>query len=284
MDKLSHLLKTDIESLTRFAIICVFTFLSTLVFRKFFNRFIIGATRNLHNDPTRYKFVGHAIVALIYTVGLSTAISQVESLRSLASSMMAGAGILAVAIGFASQNALSNIISGVFLVVFKPFRIGDRLRVQDKHYGEVEDITLRHTVLRDPENRRIVIPNSIMNSEVIVNSNYNDNPMRRFIEIGISYTADIDRVRVIMQEESLKHPNCLDRRTPEEIEANINPIIVRVSLLTDYAIVMRAEVWTRDNSGAREMEYDLLESIKKRFDQEGIEIPYPNMVIHQKKV
>ena len=281
MDKLTHLLKTDLESLTRFAVIFLCTILLTLVFRKLFNRFIVSATRNLHNDPTRYKFVGHAAVALIYTVGLSTAISQVESLRSLASSMMAGAGILAVAIGFASQNALSNIISGIFLVVFKPFRIGDRLRVQDKHYGEVEDITLRHTVLRDPENRRIVIPNSVMNSEVIVNSNYNDNPMRRFVEMSVAYDADLDKARAIMQEEAVKHPNYLDRRSPEDA-GDVNPIIVRVALLTDSAVILRAEVWTRDNSGAREMEYDLLESIKKRFDAEGIEIPHPHIVVIRK--
>jgi len=71
--------------------------------------------------------------------------------------MLAGAGILAVAVGFASQAALSNIISGVFVVIFKPFRVGDRLKINELT-GVVEDITLRHTVIRDLENKRIIIP------------------------------------------------------------------------------------------------------------------------------
>jgi len=98
---------------------------------------------------------------------------MMPNLRALASSFLAGAGILAVAVGFASQHALGNIISGVFIVIFKPFRVTDRVKLRELT-GVVEDITLRHTIIRDFENKRIIIPNFLISEEIIVNSNFED--------------------------------------------------------------------------------------------------------------
>jgi small conductance mechanosensitive channel len=88
------------------------------------------------------------------------AISQVHLLKPVSNSLLAGAGLVTVALSFAAQNALSNIISGFFIVLFKPFGINDRLRFKETVTGVVEDITLRHTIIRDGENKRVIIPNS----------------------------------------------------------------------------------------------------------------------------
>ena len=101
------------------------TFIVAWLVSRFFKKLIIHSTETMKNDPTNYLFMRHAIVAIIYIVGFSIAIFMVPSLKTLASSLLAGAGILAVAVGFASQHALSNIISGVFIIIFKPFRIND---------------------------------------------------------------------------------------------------------------------------------------------------------------
>jgi small conductance mechanosensitive channel len=162
--------------------IIIATFVMAYMFRRVFNRFILNSTRLVKNDPTNYKFLKHAISSLIYIIGFSIAVYRIESLRTVASSLLAGAGILAVAIGFASQAALSNIISGLFIIIYKPFGVNDRITVRDTLRGVVEDITMRHTIIRDFENKRIVIPNSIISDEVVVNSDLGDGKICRFVE------------------------------------------------------------------------------------------------------
>ncbi|MEL7342009.1 MAG: mechanosensitive ion channel domain-containing protein, partial [Bacteroidota bacterium] len=149
-------------------------FLATMIVATIFNRamkrFIRRSTEELSNDPTNYQFLRRAILVIIYSIGISLTIYAIPGLKTLAQSVLAGAGIAAVAIGFASQNALSNIISGIFIVVFKPFRVNDRIVVRDTITGVVEDITLRHTIIRNFQNRRVILPNSMISEEVIVNA------------------------------------------------------------------------------------------------------------------
>ncbi|MCO6492186.1 MAG: mechanosensitive ion channel family protein [Phaeodactylibacter sp.] len=276
-------LNLDFEALAISLAIVAGTLLVAFIFNRLFRRFIRKNSLLIRNDPTNYVFLRHAITAVIYVVGFSWAVYSLPSLRTVASSLLAGAGILAVAVGFASQHALSNIISGVFIVIFKPFGVNDRLRFQNGLQGVVEDITLRHVVIRDFENRRILIPNSVISEEIIINADFGDDSICKFLEIDISYDSDIDRARAIMQEEALKHPLKIDGRTPEQIEAGRPEIPVRVIALGEYYVRLRAYVWARNNAEAFELGCDLLESIKKRFDREGIEIPFPYRTIVQKE-
>lgn len=245
------------------------------LFNRFLFRFFSKSTFILRNDPTNYKFLRHAITALIYLVGFGMAIFQIDSLRGVAGSILAGAGILAVAVGFASQQALSNIVSGILLVIFKPYRINDRIIVKDTLQGVVEDITLRHTIIRDFQNRRIVIPNSVISNEVIINADLAEEKVCRFVEVGISYDSDIKRAKQIMREEVLNHPLHIDPRTPEQIEEGVDEVPVRVLSFGDSSINLRAWAWAANQADGFVMHCDLLESIKGRFDAEGVEIPYP---------
>jgi len=207
---------------------------------------------------------------------------MMPNLRTLAGSLLAGAGILAVAVGFASQHALSNIISGVFIVVFKPFRVNDRIRLRDM-LGVIEDITLRHTVIRDFENRRIIIPNTLISEEIIVNADFGEGRICKWIEIGISYSSNIDKAKLIMREEVLNHPLHIDGRSAQQIENNEEIVPVRVVALMDSSIHIKAWAWAKDSADAFVMYCDLIESIKKRFDQESdIEIPFPHRTVYVK--
>lgn len=257
------------------ALILALTIVFAYFFRRLFNRFILQSHLVSRNDPTKYKFLKHTLAGVIYIVGFSLAIYNIESLRALASSLLAGAGILAVAVGFASQSALSNIISGVFIIIFKPYRINDRIIVKDTLRGVVEDITLRHTIIRDLENRRIVIPNTVISNEVVVNADLVDEKICRFVDIGISYDSDIKKAKRIIQEEALKHPLHVDARTADQIESGIEEVIVRVNSLGESSVNLRAWVWAANQADGFVMHCDLLESIKERFDAEGIEIPFP---------
>lgn len=268
----------SVEYIGIFVGIMLLTMLVAFLVGRFFRRLIRRSTEVLDNDPTNYHFLRHAITGLIYLVGFGIAIYKVPDLRALANSLLAGAGILAVAVGFAAQSALSNIISGLFIVIFKPFRVKDRIRVREMH-GIIEDITLRHTIIRDFENRRIIIPNTVISDEVIVNADLGDDKICKFIEIGISYDSDVRLARRIMKDEILNHPFHIDPRSPQQIERDEELVPVRVLNLTDSSVLLRGYAWTKNSADAFRMGCDLLESIKERFDREGVEIPFPHRTL-----
>lgn len=257
----------------------ILTIVLATIVNKVLLRIISKASQDLKNDSTSYNFLRHVIVALVYLVGFGLAIYFVPKLRNIASGMLAGAGIVAVAIGFASQHALSNVISGLFIVMFKPFRINDRLALRT-FQGIVEDITLRHTVIRDFENKRIIIPNSVISDEILVNADFAEERICKWIDVGISYDSDIDLAKSILADEILNHPLHIDPRSPEDIASGVPEAIVRVISLGDSMVQLRGWAWAKDAASSFQMSCDLLESIKKRFDREGVSIPYPHRTVY----
>jgi small conductance mechanosensitive channel len=285
MDKnLFEQIKGDLMHAGLFITVILATLMTAYLINRFFKRMIRRSTADLDNDPTNYQFLRHLINALVYMTGFGVAIYSIPDLRALASTILAGASILAVAVGFASQQALSNIISGVFIVIFKPFRVHDRLSIQQLK-GIVEDITLRHTVIRDFENKRIIIPNTVIGNEIIINSDFADDKICKFIDVGITYDSDIDLAKKIMTEEAQNHPLHIDPRSKEDMEAGVPEIVVRVIMLAESSVNLRAWVWADNSPDGFILMCDLYESIKKRFDKEGVEIAFPHrtLIIKGKK-
>jgi len=246
----------------------IIAFLFNTLFKKIFNKADSPSLRTIG----RYNFTRHSLIALIYTVGLSTFIYNIPELKTFAKSLLAGAGILAITVGFASQHALSNIISGLFIIIFKPFRINDRI-VIGINSGTIEDITLRHTVIRNFQNKRIIIPNSQISDETIINSDLIDEEICQWIEIGIGYESHIPTAKQIMRDCIIKHPFQIDMRTPEELKEDIPEVVIRVVELSDYAVILRAWVWTKDINNAFIMKCDLLEELKETLMAANIDIP-----------
>jgi small-conductance mechanosensitive channel len=253
------------------------------ILRQIIGRSVRGASSKLKVDPTKYSFLKNAVEFIIYIIALIVIFNSIPKLKSYGTALFAGAGVIAAIVGFASQSAFSNIVSGVFIVMFQPFRVGDRVRVGQIYTGDVEDITLRHTVIKDFENRRIVIPNSVINNETIVNSTLLSENICTFIELGIAFDADVDQAMRIMQEEAMNHPHCKDNRTREEIGEGVPKVIVRLINITETAVQLRASAWSKDPSNAFEMKCDVLKSIKKRFDQAGITLAFPQRVVYLKE-
>ncbi len=271
--------------ITKFGIpvtIILATFVVAILFNRFYFTLIKKSSFYLKNDPTKYNFVGHFVSALIYIIGFSFAVISIPQLKTVATSLLAGASILALGVTFASQQALSNIVSGIFIVIFKPFRVNDRLIIRDTLTGVVEDITLRHTVIKNFENRRIIIPNSVISNEMITNSDLGDEKICRFLDVGISYDSDIDLAKQIMFEEVRKHPDYFDVRKPEDIEKGNPEVTVRLVSLGDSSVNLRAWVWSENSAKSFVMYCEILENVKKRFDGEGIEIPFPHRTIVEK--
>jgi small-conductance mechanosensitive channel len=238
-------------------------------------RLIEKSSLKLDVDPKQYNFLLYAINLIIFIAALILIFYTIPGLRSLGITLFASAGFITAILLFASQQALSNIVSGVFIVGSKPFRVNDIIKVGDFRIGKVEDITLRHTVIRDFENRRIIIPNSVINSEVIVNSTILEEAICNFVEFGISYDSDVDRAMKIISEEAQKHPNFIDHRNGEEKASGVPPVKLRIIGFGDSSVNIRAHVWTQDHTTGFTLKTDLYKTVKEKFDEQGIEIPFP---------
>jgi len=134
-------------------------------------------------------------------------------------------------------------------------------------------------VIKDFENRRIVIPNSVVNSETIINSTLAEENLCIFIEIGISFDSDIDQALRILQEEAMNHPLCVDNRTTEDIESGDPQVEVRLINITETAMQLRAYAWAKNPSTGFILKCDVLKSMKYRFDKAGISLAYPQRMI-----
>jgi small conductance mechanosensitive channel len=211
---------------------------------------------------------------LIVIIALFVYVGQVPGLRSLFGTMLAGAGITALVIGFAAKSTMANLISGLSLAIYRPFRIGDAVTIEDE-YGTVEDITLRHTIVVTWEHKRLVIPNSKLDEMTLVNYNIIDPRMMCRVELGVSYDTDIDLARRLILDEIDKCPY-IDK------EADDAPA-VRVISQGDFSIGLRAYIWVKTVNDMWSTRFWLLENIKKRFDKEGVEIPFPYRTIVYKK-
>jgi small-conductance mechanosensitive channel len=249
--------------------------ISAIIFRSFIRSLMKKRQAAGDEDITRLKFIRNSITAVFYTFAIVYIFYHIPSFKTMGTALFAGAGVLAAIIGFASQKAFSNIISGIFILLFRPFRIGDLIEFSGGKTGMVEDITLRHTVMRDFENRRIVIPNSSISDETITNSNLTDEKMKKHIVFSISYDSDIDTAMKIIREEAEAHPFCIDGRSENDVLNNEPIVMTKVIELGDFSVDIRAWVWAMDFEHAFLMKCDLLKSVKERFAKEGIEIPFP---------
>ena len=242
--------------------------------------------RKTYKDPsdadtkvTGLKFLYNTLSFLIYTIAIIAIIYSIPSVNHIGKTLFAGAGIFAAILGFASQQAFSNIIGGIFLVLFKPFRIGDLIKVGTLNQGYVEDITLRHTVIKDFDNKRIVIPNSLISTETIQNSHLKDARVMNRIHFGISYDSNVDNAIAIIKEQAIAHKLSKDYRSASEIEDQHSEVDVRVVAWADSAITLRAYIWTDSQEDGFLLKTDLYYSVKKEFEANGIEIPFPHRTI-----
>ena len=179
-------------------------------------------------------------------------------------------GSCAVAIGLALQGGLSNIAGSLMILIFKPFKVGDYIEVSGKE-GTVKSITMFYTTITTFDNKLIQLPNgSLSNSNI---TNYTANKKRRVdIDISVSYSSDIDKVKKVINELISKNELVLQE------ENNY----VKLSKHDDSALVFAVRVWTKTEN-YWDLYFDLMESIKKTLDKNKIEIPFPQMDVHINK-
>jgi len=157
-------------------------------------------------DPTVVNYILRIKNLLIFLIAAMFYASLVPGLRALMGTMLAGAGITALIIGFAAKSTLANLISGLSLAVYRPFRINDMVTIEGE-YGTIEDITLRHTIVRTWEYKRLIIPNEKIDSMTLINYSITDPRILCRVEFGISYDTNIDIARKFVLEEANRCPH-----------------------------------------------------------------------------
>jgi len=257
----------------------LFAFILSFILRRLLNLIIVKYSERLKADPTNFSFLKNSVSILIYSLAIIFIFLKIPYLRTLGTALFAGAGIIAVVIGFATQNAFANIISGIFILIFKPFRVNDTIEFLNSTKGVVEEITLRHTIIRNFENRRVIIPNGNISDDTIINSSILDQKIRMHIVFSISYDSSIEKATAIIREECMNHHDYLDNRTKEEKQNNNPAVLIRLIELSDFALNLKAYVWTKDNATAYALKCDVLKSAFDRFNKEGIEVPFPYRTI-----
>lgn len=227
------------------------------------------------------KFLKNILIAIAWIISVTSIASQFKVFSNLVSTVLAGSGIAAVIIGLAAQESFANIFSGIMISMFRPFDIGDRIKiVGDDTAGFVEDITLRHTVIRTYMNVRIIIPNSTIGSAKIENSTYTKGACYP-IDVTIAYEDKDKRYKAlqIMEDIVMNHPLFYDNRTDEQKELKEKPVSATCVALGESGIDLRILMWTENVVDNNKACSDCRLKILDRFEEEGIEIPYNKLVI-----
>lgn len=238
--------------------------------------------KNRKFDETSMVFFRKLLVTIVYILGLACVLYLIPPLRTFATSILASAGIMAMAIGLASQEALSNFVSGIFIILAKPFRIGDMVSLDSGQTGKVTEIAIRHTIITTAENRQVIVPNSKINSAIITNSTIKDTRTCVFVEVGVAYSENLDHCIDEMRKVIEANPRVLDKRTEKEKADGVEKVIIRVLELGSSSITLRAYVWAPNPADAFVLKCDLLKAVKDHYDEVGIEIPYPYMNVVRK--
>lgn len=258
-------------------IICImiFAWIASRILRTLLVFFLKRTYTTRKFGVTSLKFTRNSLRFICGLVGVLFIIFIVPIFREQASYIFSGAGILAAIIGFAAKDAISNLISGLFIVLFRPFRIGDYIKLDNERSGIVDDITLRHTVINNFENKRLIIPNSVISTESILNHTIDEAKVLSFNNFLVSLHADIDHAKIIIEEEAIQLDHVIDNRTPGEILEGRTQFDIRVVDVTETAVHLRAYIWISEPLWEYKMKCNLKEIVHKRFLAEGVELPVP---------
>lgn len=231
-------------------------------------RMLTKALHKLMQKQEVDKILETFVCNLVYwLVMLFVIIASINHIGIETTSLIAVMGAASLAVGLALQGSLSNFAAGVLIVIFRPYRVGDFVEAAGVS-GTILQVQILTTMMKTPDNKEIIVPNSQIMGSII--TNYSANDTRRVdMVIGVSYGDDLDKVRGTIQElvdaddRILKDPACL----------------IAVSELADSSVNFAIRPWVKtDDYWA--VKFDLTEAIKKRFDMDDISFPFPQQDVH----
>lgn len=224
------------------------------------------------NNNIQLKFIRSITKAVISVIFVFAIGMLFEATREISKTLLQSSALFVAVAGFAAQQVLADVISGMMISWTKPFNIGERVTLKDKDItGIIEDITVRHTVIKTFHNSRLVIPNSVINKEILENSNFDSEYIGNYLEISVAYESNLDKAIEIIEDIIDKNDKTIDIREDKTVG---KPVSVLIKELGESGITLKTTVWTKDINDNFTACSEIRASIKKEFDNNGIEIPY----------
>ncbi len=246
----------------------VVTALAIYFVGKFIVRIVVKALASVMQkqevDKTLESFICNLVRTVLMVVVIIAAIGAIGIQTT---SFIAIFGAAGLAVGLALQGSLSNFASGVLIVLFRPYKVGDWIEAAGIS-GAVEQVQILTTILKTGDNKQIIVPNSQIMDSII--TNYSANDTRRVdMVVGVSYDDDIDKVRKTLEELIAADERILPEPAPT----------ITVSALADSSVNFNVRPWVNSADYWGVM-FDMTEAIKKRFDKDGISFPFPQQDVH----
>ncbi|BCK07952.1 small-conductance mechanosensitive channel MscS [Vibrio cholerae] len=233
---------------------------------------VAGSVANVLKKKEMDKAVVDFIHGLVrYTLFIIVLIAALSRIGVQTASVVAVIGAAGLAVGLALQGSLSNFAAGVLIVAFRPFKSGDYVEIGGVA-GSVDSIQIFQTVLKSPDNKMVVVPNSAVIGSAI--TNYSRHETRRVdMVIGVSYKSDLQKTKRVLRETLEKDPRIL--KDPD--------MTIGVLTLADSSINFVVRPWCK-TSDYWAVYFDSMQAIKEALDANGIEIPFPQMDVHLNKI
>jgi small-conductance mechanosensitive channel len=258
--------------------VCVllFTKAVTMLMEKLFAR--SPRTRSLP-----FVYLRKILTFILYAAAVFSIIAQVKPLQDLGISILGATSVITVIVGLAAQATFGNFISGFFISLYQPFKVGDTVALPEKNImGQVREITFRHTVIRSIENTEYIIPNSVMDSAVIENRAFGQAFYKRKISVSVGYDSDTSLVRKLITETVLSTKEYVDTRTDEERENGVPAVNIRLEEFgasgLEFIFFMVSATLADSYTGASKVRTRLLEE----FREHKINIPYQTVDVNIK--
>ncbi len=226
------------------------------------------------NPAAHIRFSKSVLNVMITVITIYSLMQQFEVTREMSTAILQSGSLIIAVATFAAQQALGNVISGFSLSFSRPYNVNDKVRVVQGGgiiaEGIVTDITLRHTIISQYNGESCIVPNSVMDSSVITNTNFTEN-VGNFMEIEISYESDIDKAMEIMRE--VCAGNELSLNTKE------NKIFVKGYSVN--GVVLKTTVWTKTLDDSFQACSEIRKALVEEYRAAGITIPYQTVTVYQ---
>lgn len=244
--------------------------IKNLIFRRFIR------DRSIH-----WKYINSLLSVAIFLVGFCVLGAFFGYTNSMNRVLFGSAGLLVAIFGFAAQPVISDIVAGFVLGWSHPFDLGDKVALGKSGIsGSIRDITIRHVVIHQFDGLYVIVPNSVMNQEIITNNTYKKTLTASELEFTISYDSDIRRAMKIIHGvvETSRYTVPYTDENPEGKNA-----AVYITKFGDSSVSLRTVIWAHNSDDSFMAKSDILFRVKKAFEENGIEIPYPFMNVVQRE-
>ncbi len=266
-EKLGDLIQTQGINLLSGLLVLAAGFILVKYLLKISSRYL----KKIKIEPTLESFLNNLVRLILYIIVILTAAGVMGIPMTSVLTLIASAG---VAVSLAMQGALSNLVGGVMLLLLKPIRVGEYVRIGDANAsieGTVTGIGAFYTELKMPDHRRISIPNSSLTNTPIINFN-REGTRRLDMTFSLSYQTDIDKAMEVLEKLAKDHPAVFTDPAP----------VVHLSNLGESGMDFLVRIWCKSED-YWDINFYLIEEGKRRLDAAGMEIPYPQMDVHMKE-